>query len=276
MPALETTLAFTAFAWGAIWGSFLNVVIHRLPNGGSLLTPPSHCPACGKPIRWYQNIPIVSYLFLGGKCAECKVNISLRYPLVELVAATLSLAVWRHVVHNPYIPSLEIAGAVYIIYFFFVMACVAITFIDLEHLIIPDILSLPAVPIGFVFNLAMQDYTRVTWQQSLIGLAAGSGAIALFILAYYLVTRRVGMGWGDAKLMAMVGAFFGWKSLIFVLLAGSLQGIIYSLFALPALKKEQGLRRAMIPFGPFLVLAALEWFFFSSQIDTLFQRVFRL
>ena len=84
------------------------------------------------------------------------------------------------------------------------------------------------------------------------------------------------MGWGDAKLMAMVGAFFGWKSLIFVLLAGSLQGIIYSLFALPALKKEQGLRRAMIPFGPFLVLAALEWFFFSSQIDTLFQRVFRL
>ena len=277
MPPLELLLSILAFMWGAIWGSFLNVVIHRLPLGQSVLTPPSHCPQCKSNIRWYQNVPILSYLFLGGKCANCKINISVRYPLVELVAATLSLAVWHSVVFNPFIPSLQVAAVCFVLLFFFVMALVAITFNDLEHMIIPDVISIPAVAIGLVFNLVMGPYTRVTWIDSLIGIGAGGGVIAMFIVGYYLITKRAGMGWGDAKLMAMLGAFLGYKCLLFVLLAGALQGLAYAGCAYAALRKQEGgFGKAKIPFGPFLALAGLEWFFFSATIETWFFTLFRV
>jgi len=277
MPPIETFLSVLALIWGAVWGSFLNVVIWRLPRGQSVLHPPSHCPHCGHNIAWYQNVPVLSYIFLGGKCAHCKEGISIRYPLVELTAAALSLAVWHHVLYNPYVPSLEAAGVTFIFLFFFVMGLVAITFIDLEHMIIPDVISLPSVLLGLVFNFVFGDYSRVSWLDSGIGVAVGSGVIAIVILAYRGVTGRQGMGWGDAKLMAMLGAFLGWRALPFVLLAGSIQGLLYALASYPSLRSQgQGLRLAQIPFGPFLALAGLEWLFFSDALNTLLSRMFAL
>jgi leader peptidase (prepilin peptidase)/N-methyltransferase len=305
MVELPTLLAVFAFAWGAIWGSFLNVVIHRLPLGLSLLTPPSHCPACERPIRWYQNIPIASYLALGGRCAGCKAGISVRYPLVELVTAMLSLAAWQAVSYNPFVPSLEIAAGLFAFHFLFVLALVAITFIDLDTMLIPDIISLPMVVVGLFYGFAAGSYFGVTWVDSLIGSAAGAGIIALVILTYLLLTGQEGMGWGDAKLMAFIGAFLGWKAIPFVLLAGSLQGLAYAGLTLalggtlpedpddvsladddtPKVHKEgpaepappaRPVRKLKVPFGPFLSLAALEWLFFSNLLSDLFQALFRL
>jgi leader peptidase (prepilin peptidase)/N-methyltransferase len=277
MPSIEGLLAVLAVVWGAVWGSFLNVVIYRLPRGQSVLHPPSHCPGCNARIAWYQNIPVLSYIFLGGRCGRCREAISIRYPLVELTCAALALAVWRHVVYNPYIPSLEAAVLSFVFLFFFVLALTAITFIDLEHLIIPNVISLPSVVVGVAFSAVFGQYHRLSWLDSVVGAAAGALVIALVIGGYYLVTRRQGMGWGDAKLMAMLGAFLGWKSLPFILLAGSAQGIVYALASWPAMKAQgTGLRLARIPFGPFLALAGMEWLFFSDDVNAVLTRWFAL
>jgi leader peptidase (prepilin peptidase) / N-methyltransferase len=232
MPWLPQMSAVFAFFWGAIWGSFLNVLIYRLPRDESVLTPPSHCPHCDQRIRWYQNIPIASYLALGGRCASCREAISVRYPLVELVAAMLSLAIWQTIVTNPWVPSFSIALGIFSFLFLLAMGLVAITFIDLDHMVIPDVLSLPLIAVGLVYGLALGTYFQLSWLDSLIGAAAGAATIALVIGVYFVLTRRDGMGWGDAKLMAVIGAFLGWKCLPFVLLAGSIQGIVYAAVAL--------------------------------------------
>ncbi len=228
MISLPTVMATAAFAWGAIWGSFLNVVIHRLPRGESLLTPPSHCPECEAAIRWYQNIPILSYIALGGRCAGCKSGISVRYPLVELVTAMLTLAAWQAIAYNPMVPSITIALGVFAFHFLFVAALVAITFIDLDTMLIPDVISIPMLGVGLLYGFAAGQYFNVLWMDSLIGAAAGAGIITVVILGYLLLTGQEGMGWGDAKLMAFVGAFLGWTAIPFVLLVGSLQGLLYA------------------------------------------------
>jgi leader peptidase (prepilin peptidase)/N-methyltransferase len=228
MPSLPTLLAVFSFLWGAIWGSFLNVVIWRLPRGESLLTPPSHCPQCGKVIRWYQNVPILSYVALGGRCAGCRTPISVRYPLVELATAMLSLAAWQSIAHNPWVPSLPVAIGIYAFHFVFIAALVAITFIDLDTMLIPDVISLPMIAVGLAYGLAVGQVFGVTWLDSVIGAVAGAGIIAAVILGYLLLTGQEGMGWGDAKLMAFLGAFLGWKALPFILLVGSLQGLLYA------------------------------------------------
>jgi leader peptidase (prepilin peptidase)/N-methyltransferase len=294
MPSLETLLLVFSFVWGAIWGSFLNVVIHRLPRGESVLTPASHCPACRQPIRWYQNIPIISYLALGGRCASCKEPISPRYPLVELVTATISMAVWNLTAFNPFVPSVPMALVIYLFLFLFALGLIAITFIDIDGMIIPDVISLPLIVIGIVFNAVLSMNFELTVLDSAIGAAAGGAVIASVILGYYLVTRREGMGWGDAKLLAAIGAWLGWKCLPFVLLASSLQGLLYAIlaFLLVRGKSEQegthegvqdatkeddtSFRKAKLPFGPFLVLAALEWLFFSTWLQELMGSIFRL
>lgn len=311
MVGLPTVLAVSAFAWGAIWGSFLNVVIYRLPRGESLLTPPSHCPECQSLIRWYQNIPIVSYVALGGRCAGCRTAISVRYPLVELVTAMLSLAAWQAVAYNPLVPSLTIALGIFAFHFLFVAALVAITFIDLDTMLIPDVISLPMVAVGLLYGVAAGQYYNVVWLDSLLGAAAGAGLIAAVILGYLLLTGQEGMGWGDAKLMAFIGAFLGWAAIPFVLLVGSLQGLLYAGLTLalggtlpedpddieaakeaeaegmveveepeavgtPPASTPHPVRKLKVPFGPFLALAAMEWLFFSHWIGQLFQDIFRL
>jgi len=234
MPTIEILFSVFAFVWGAVWGSFLNVLIHRGPRGESVLAPPSHCPVCNETIRWFHNIPLLSYVALGGKCAYCGEPISIRYPMVELIAATISLAVWYQVVYNPLVPTLTIALVFYIFMFFFAMMLIAITFIDLDHMEIPDFITLPSILVGLAFNAVLGHYHSVSLTDSFVGELAGTRFITVVILGYLLIRKQRGMGWGDMKLLGMIGAFLGWKCLIFVVLAGSLQGIVYAVCLLVA------------------------------------------
>jgi len=240
-----------SFIFGALIGSFLNVVILRLPDPeASIVLPASHCPFCRAPIRWFDNIPILSFLLLGRRCRACKATISWQYPLVELAMATLSLALFQR-----YLISIAFAG-----YFLFTAALLVIIFIDLRHQIIPDVISLPGMAIGLGFALCNPD---VTWRNSAIGLVAGGGILYVVALGYYLVTRKEGMGGGDIKLLAMIGAWLGWQSLPFVIFSSSLIG---SLAGIGAMVKQKKGGKTIIPYGPFLSMSALLYLFFREEI----------
>ncbi len=246
-----TFLLVVSFLFGAAIGSFLNVVILRLPEQGtSIVFPASHCPSCKTPLAWYQNIPIVSYVFLRGKCGHCKAPISLQYPVVELCMALLSTAV-------VYKFGLTFSAAGY---FLFCAALLAIIWIDIHHQIIPDCISLPGIVIGFLFSFITP---HLTWFDSLIGLVAGGGILYGIALLYYLLRKQQGMGGGDIKLLAMIGAFLGWQSLLFVIFISSVTGTI---IAIPIMLIEKQGVKTKIPFGPFLSIAAMIYLFFDKQI----------
>jgi leader peptidase (prepilin peptidase)/N-methyltransferase len=253
---MDTIYFIYSFIFGALVGSFLNVVIFRLPNEGeSVIFPASHCPKCGTQLRWFENIPVFSWLALRGKCRTCKVPISLQYPVVEMAMALLSGALYRH--FGPSFAAVQ--------YFLFVAALLAIIFIDLHHQIIPDVISLPGIVIGFVgsfFN------PLVSWQQAGLGILIGGGILYGVAVGYVLLTGKEGMGGGDIKLLAMIGAFLGWQSLLYVVFASSLAGSVIGGASLLAQKKGSQTR---IPFGPFLSLAALSWLFFQDGILAVWQ-----
>ncbi len=255
MP-LHYLLSVTAFVFGAVIGSFLNVVIHRLPDSSrSIAFPPSHCPRCSTPIRWYDNIPVLSYLALRGRCRACRQTISPRYPLVELCMAFLSLALYSRFG----------AGIAFVYYFPFLAALLAIIFIDIDHQIIPDAISLPGIVIGFAGSFVNP---LVSWQQSGLGILVGGGLLYAVAATYMLLTRREGMGGGDIKLLAMIGAFLGWQSLLYVVFASSLIGSVVGLVAM-RIQGKGG--RTRIPFGPFLAVAAMSYLFFQGEIASLWQ-----
>ncbi len=239
-----------AFLFGAVVGSFLNVCICRLPEGRSVVFPPSACPSCGAGIRWYDNIPIVSYLVLRGRCRSCHVAISWRYPLVEALNGLLTLVLFLR-----FGPSLT-----FLALFFFCSALVAITFIDFDHQIIPDVISLPGIVVGFVFSFFLP---WLGWRSSLIGIVAGGGVIWLIIELYYRLRKEEGMGGGDVKLLAMIGAFLGWRAILFTLFAASLVGSVVGV-SLMFLQKKDG--KLAIPFGPYLALGAVLYIFYGKQI----------
>jgi leader peptidase (prepilin peptidase)/N-methyltransferase len=248
-------LLAAAFLFGTIIGSFLNVVILRLPDPGtSIVFPSSHCPKCKKSLSWYENIPILSYLVLGGKCSHCKVSISPQYPIVELLTGLLAVAVIAN-----FGLSLTALG-----FFLFCAALVTIIWIDLHHQIIPDVISLPGIIFGFAFSFIS---FFVTWQESLIGLLAGGGIFYAVSYSYYLLRRQEGLGGGDIKLLAMLGAFLGWQSLLFIIFASSVTGTVAGLFAMRSQKKGGATR---IPFGPFLAVSGLFYLFFRPQVQQLF------
>jgi leader peptidase (prepilin peptidase)/N-methyltransferase len=254
---VENTLSFFVALFGALVGSFLNVVIVRLPEeGGSVVFPPSHCPVCKKPIAWYDNIPLVSFLLLRGKCRQCGVGISWRYPLVETAMALLALALYHHFGLTILFP----------IYFVFCAALLAVIFIDVQHQIIPDVISLPGIVIGFALSFVNP---LVTWQDAGLGIFFGGGSFYLVALVYYLLTKREGMGGGDIKLLAMIGAFLGWQSLPFVVFGSSLLGTVVGVGAM--IKQRKG-GKTVIPYGPFLAGAAMLYLFFSQEILQLFFR----
>ena len=248
-------LAF-ALVLGATAGSFLNVVILRLPlDNGSIVFPASHCPRCKTPLSWMENIPLISYLFLRGRCRHCRAPISLQYPMVETLTAILTAAlVYRF--------GLTITSAGY---FVFSTALIVIIWIDIHHQIIPDAISLPGIALGFVFSFFN---SFISWQDSLIGLLAGGGVLYAVALLYLLLRKQEGMGGGDIKLLAVIGAFLGWQSLPFVLLMSSITGSCTGLLAM-ALKNKSANTR--IPFGPFLSCSALAYLFFRETIFHLFQ-----
>jgi leader peptidase (prepilin peptidase)/N-methyltransferase len=252
----DPLLLIFAFCFGAIVGSFLNVVILRLPlEESSIVYPASHCPKCSTPLSWYDNIPLLSYIALRGKCRHCAVSISIQYPLIELSMGLLSTGLLFK-----FGVSVPLAG-----FFIFSAALLTIVVIDIHHQIIPDIISLPGILIGVGFSVVSH---TVTWQSSLIGLLIGGGVLYAIALAYYLLRRIDGMGGGDIKLLAMIGAWLGWQSLPFVIFTSSLSGSIIGLLAMRSQKKGGQTR---IPFGPFLSIAALIFMFFSEHILFYFQ-----
>lgn len=260
IPNIEPILTGAALVLGAIVGSFLNVVILRLPDPGkSVVFPASHCPKCETPLSWYENVPILSYITLRGKCKHCKVTISPQYPAVEASMALLSVALF-------YKFGLSVTSAGY---FLFVAALLVIIVIDIHHQIIPDKISLPGIVLGFLFAL-LSDV--VTWQSSLIGLLVGGGVLYAVSMFYFILRKIEGMGGGDIKLLAMIGAWLGWQSLPFVIFVSSLTGSIVGLIAMTQQKKGGHTR---IPFGPFLSIAALLFLFFSNSILYYFQLYLR-
>jgi leader peptidase (prepilin peptidase) / N-methyltransferase len=247
----DPVLAVIAFIFGSLVGSFLNVVILRLPEPGqSVVFPPSHCPSCQRRIKWFDNIPIISFILLKRRCRNCGQNISFQYPLVETAMALLSLALFHRFG----------LGSVYAIYFPFVAALLAIIFIDIRHRIIPDVISLPGMALGFLFAFINP---LVSWQDSALGLILGGGSLYAVATGYYLLTRREGMGGGDIKLLAMIGAFLGWQSLPFVIFSSSLAG---SIVGVAAMFKQQKGGQTEIPYGPFLALGGLAYLFFRENI----------
>lgn len=243
------------FVFGAVVGSFLNVVILRLPSEEeSIVFPPSRCPECGKKLKWYDNIPIVSFILLMARCRYCKQPISWQYPTVELAMGLLSLALF----HKFFI-SVSFLG-----YFVLCAALLVIIFIDVYHQIIPDVISIPGIVLGFGFSF-FTDF--ITWKDSGIGLLAGGGTLYAVATGYYLLTKREGMGGGDIKLLGMLGAFLGWQSLPFVILCSSLTGTVVGIGAM--VKQGKG-GKSVIPFGPFLALAGMTYLFFKEEIWYLF------
>jgi len=239
-----------SFLMGLSLGSFLNVCIYRIPLKQSIAHPPSSCPHCGERIRFYDNIPLLSYLFLMGRCRQCGHRISLRYPIVEGLTGLLSLMLF-----TTYGISFQ-----YLLLLLFSATLVTISFIDLDHRIIPDLLSLPGVAAGWAVSLFPWS---VYWLDSLIGTVAGGGSLYLVATVYERVTGREGMGGGDIKLLAMIGAWMGWQALPLIVLIASLTGaVIGSVFILCA---GEGYR-FRIPFGPFLSSGALLYLFFGQDL----------
>jgi leader peptidase (prepilin peptidase)/N-methyltransferase len=239
------------FVLGTIIGSFLNVCIYRIPVGLSIIHPRSRCSHCETKIRWYHNIPILSWVLLKGKCAYCGVEVPLRYPLVETLTGFLFVIFVYRFGFHPVTP----------IVLLLVATLVVITFIDLDHQIIPDVISLPGIPIGFLCSFLVP---WVSWQDSLIGVLLGGGSLLSIALGYELLTKKEGMGLGDVKLLAMLGAFLGWTAIFPIIFIGSMLGTLVGI-PLMLIKKADG--KLALPFGPFLSAAALIHLFFVQHFD---------
>ena len=236
--------------FGLCVGSFLNVCIYRIPAEKSIVFPGSACPSCAAAIRFYDNIPLFSYLILGGRCRHCQASISLRYPLIELLTGLSALALYAK-----FGVSMES-----LVYFIFICVLIVITFIDIDHRIIPDRLTLPGIVVFFCAAFAIPS---LSWIDSLIGVAVGGGSLFAVAVAYHLLTHKEGMGGGDIKLLAMIGALVGWKGVFFTIFVSSAVGTLVGLLIMVATR--QNLKLA-VPFGPFLSIGATAYIFFGPQL----------
>ena len=258
------------FIFGSIVGSFLNVCIHRMPKGESIVWPRSHCPKCQKRIPGYDNIPFISFLLLGGRCRFCKEKISLRYPLVELLTALLMVALFVRF------------GLKYEFFLYMVMlwGLIIATFVDIPHRIIPDEVSIGGMIIGFImvsvtgFAFGPLRFYFSPMLKSALGIIAGGGIIyltgRLFDLVYFKLLKRPAingetesMGGGDVKLLAMIGAFMGWQMAVLTFFLAPFLGIVIGIVNLVTKKDHT------IPYGPFLSIAALVSLFWADKIISL-------
>lgn len=244
-----------AFLVGLALGSFLNVVITRLPLGEPVWAGRSRCPHCRAPISWRDNVPLVSFLRLRGRCRICRRPISRRYPAVEVAGGLLGLALWA-----------SFPGSyLLLVYGPFCAALLALTGLDLEHRWLPDVITLPGIALGLAFSLIFPHLSLV---ESLAGTLVGGGLFYGLMWTYEKLTGKIGMGGGDVKLLALIGAFLGIKALPFVILVsaalGSLVGI--ALVLITGKWRRGGWRATAIPFGPFLAGAALLYLFASPEL----------
>ncbi|MBC8436286.1 MAG: prepilin peptidase [Candidatus Omnitrophica bacterium] len=263
--------AIVTFIFGSVVGSFLNVCIHRMPKGESVVWPRSHCPHCNKRIPGYDNIPFISYILLKGKCRFCQKKISLRYPLVELATAVMFVLLFKRY------------GLSYNFFFYVVFACSLIiaTFVDIKHRIIPDEVSVGGIIIGFILSsirglhLGPFSFSWRPMVNSLLGIVIGGGVIYitgfLFDLVYFKLLKRPpiqgeteSIGGGDIKLLAMIGAFMGWQRALLAFFIAPFFGLVFGIISLVRKKDHT------IPYGPFLSVGALISLFWAHKIIRFF------
>jgi leader peptidase (prepilin peptidase)/N-methyltransferase len=228
-----------AAAFGAVIGSFLNVCIYRLPRATSIVWPASACPGCGRRLAWFENIPIVSYVQLAGRCRTCRAPISLRYPIVEALTAAMFALGWWYYGPEPLLASRLLLGCALIVLFA----------VDLEHHLLPNAITLPGILVGFLFSFI----TEPGWLASLVGIVVGGGVLFLIAETYYRLRHEEGLGMGDVKMLAMIGAFIGWKLTLVTLMMASLSG---SAIGLALIATRRGDMKYALPFGSFLALGA--------------------
>ena len=261
MEVVSSPLWFfpVVFVFGALIGSFLNVCIVRIPKGESIVKPPSHCFSCNRPIPFYDNIPLVSYILLGGRCRFCREKFSPRYFFIELLTAALAVAVLARFG----------LGIAFIGNFAFVAALVVISFIDLDTWIIPDVISLPGIGFGLLASVVQYPWPADSLaippspMSSLIGILIGAGFLYLVARFYEFFTGTEGMGGGDVTLLAMIGAFLGWPAIPLALFFASVSG---SIVGAVLMARVGAGRKYPIPFGPFLCLGAIGHLFFGSAV----------
>jgi leader peptidase (prepilin peptidase)/N-methyltransferase len=290
--AMPVTFALFVFALGAVVGSFLNVVIARVPRGESVVSPASRCPRCKSAIRWYDNVPVLSWMVLRGKCRDCGLPISPRYPLVELLVGLLAVGIVRQL--GP--------GWVALGYFAFAAALVALAYIDLDTWLLPAQITWPLLAVGLLSPLWNHE---LGFRDAIIGAAVGYGLFAGIALFGEKVLKREVMGWGDVWLLGGIGAWLGWEALLPVVLLSALQGALVGSLLLWLGKGETGVReeepkaeaidssasadvpvvredaatdvpvvaeddwvppKNAVPYGPFLALAALEYLLAGGRI----------
>ena len=262
---------------GLLWGSFANVCIYRwapseeFPDGRSVVKPGSHCSACGKPIRWYDNVPLLSYLWLRGKCRDCGARFSSRYLLVEaLTGALFGVAYWFTLGPPGMFEPFSDALVRFLVMAAFLFVMVVITFIDIDTMLILDKITIPSTIIFYGASLLLHH----PWSEGLIGIAIGYGVPWLIGTLYHWIRKREGLGLGDAKLLALVGALLGWKGVVVSLFGGSVLGTVLTLVALASAgKSEDGTSKltSELAFGPYLAAAAVFYLFAEPWIELHFR-----
>jgi len=243
---------------GLAVGSFLNVCIHRLPRKASIVQPPSSCPNCGYMLRWIDNIPVVSYAMLRGRCRKCRQSISIRYPIIEVV--TMAVFVLHY-----FVLGLDI---ILVPRLLFASILIVLFAIDLEHHLLPNVITLPGIVVGLAFSAMLPPGLL----NALLGVLAGGGILWLIGEAYYRYSGQEGMGGGDVKMLAMIGAFLGWKLVILTLVLSSFLGAIIGVLVIAA--RRGGMKHAL-PYGTFLSLAALTASLVGSQVVDWYLSLYR-
>lgn len=256
-PSLHLYFTLLVFLGGACIGSFLNVCIYRIPREKSIVWPGSFCPACKKPIAWFDNIPLFSYFWLRGRCRHCDAAIHPRYFLVESLTALLFLAVWLKYGWSPLTP----------IYFVVLWGLILATFVDLEHMIIPDRVSIGGMLTGLACSAAFpvlhSETTALAGVQSAsVGLAVGAGSLWLISVLGKLAFKKDAMGLGDVKLLGAIGAFMGWEGVLFTVMISSLVGSVIGLGFILTGKHEW---QSRIPYGPYLAMATVIWILWGME-----------
>ncbi|HBY56434.1 MAG TPA: prepilin peptidase [Candidatus Atribacteria bacterium] len=242
--------AILIFILGLIVGSFNNVCIYRIPKNESIIFPASYCPKCSSPIKPVDNIPLLSYILLKGRCRNCKSKISIQYPIVELLTGLIYLIIYL-------IYGLSIQTLIYII---LSSALIIIAFIDLQEQIVPDVISLPGIVIGFIISFFVP---YISFINSALGVLVGGGIILIIGLSGSAIFKKEAMGGGDVKLAAMIGAFLGWRYIILSLFLGFFLGALAGIFLILSKIKR---REDMIPFGPFIVLGSFITLLWGEKI----------
>jgi leader peptidase (prepilin peptidase)/N-methyltransferase len=293
---LDWKLQAAAFVWGLLWGSFANVVIYRVPRNMSVVKPRSRCGGCERPIAWYDNVPVLSYLLLRGQCRHCGEPFALRYLMVELLGGVLSFSLWMLLVVKPLVAGGGAEGVIaWALWFVFCLAMLVVIYIDLDAWIVPNSITLPLAAMGLGIAAYDPELLGVDWKLALIGGAGGYGVILLLRIVYSKLRGLEAMGLGDAKLLMAIGVWGGPAGAMWGLFAGSMHGVLVAIPMLamgrdvansdlrdvhgedPELGEEdpdRGVVGMRVPFGPFMAISALEFVLLRPQLESFFGWLF--